>query len=132
MIHEPRRENVKSAAETQPPEGRSLRLWRVVLSLAEPLDPLGSVARPTALPGLSENLVLEFDEAYTDFVDAFDALPSEDQMLALQAVDTKLAAMVEVKDAALWTESARREDPLWVEVRLLAMRVLVEFDWPMK
>lgn len=104
----------------------------MVLSLAEPLDPLGSVARSTALPGLSENLVLEFDEAYTDFVDAFDALPSEDQMLALQAVDTKLAAMVEVKDAALWTESARREDPLWVEVRLLAMRVLVEFDWPMK
>ena len=61
-----------------------------------------------------------------------EAETSEDQMLALQAVDTKLAAMVGAKDAALWTESARREDPLWAEVRSLAMRVLVEFDWPMK
>jgi len=112
------------------PEGRSLRLWRVVLSLAAPVGPPGIAARHPAVPGLAENLVLEFDEAYTEFVDGFDALPSEGQMLALQAVDTMFTSMVGAKDAALWTENARREDPLWAEVRSLAMHVLSEFDWP--
>jgi hypothetical protein len=112
------------------PEGRSLRLWRVVLSLALPVDPVGVVTQNPVVPGLSENLVLEFDEAYTAFVDAFVELPSEGQMLALQAMDTTLGAMVGAKDETLWTERARREDPIWNEVRSLAGRVLSEFDWP--
>ena len=112
------------------PEGRSLRLWRAVLSLALPADPVGVVTQNPVVPGLVENLVLEFDEAYTAFVDAFVELPSEGQMLALQAMDTTLAAMVGAKDETLWTERARREDPIWNEVRSLAGRVLSEFDWP--
>ncbi len=63
-------------------------------------------------------------------MDGTSVLPSETQMLALQAIDTKLAAMVGAKDVELWTERARREDPLWSEVRTLASRVLDEFDWP--
>ncbi|MBJ21323.1 MAG: hypothetical protein GY910_06745 [bacterium] len=109
------------------PEGRSLRLWRVVLSLAEPA---GALRDQPSHPGLSENLVFEFDEAYTAFVDRFSTLPSEAQMLALQALDTKVAAMVGAKDADLWTQRARREDPNWDDVRSLATRILVEFGWP--
>lgn len=112
------------------PKGRSLRLWRAMLSLALPAEPLEIAAQRPAIPGFAESLVLEFDEAYTGFVDGVEALPSEAQMLALQAVDRKLAAMVSAKDAALWTERARREDLIWAEVRGLAMRVLREFDWP--
>lgn len=116
------------------PEGRALRLWRIVLSLSQTPDP---PRRPAAggasgVAGLAENLVFEFDEAYTAFVEGFVALPSERQMLALQAVDTQLARMVAARDATLWTEQARREAPVWNEVRTLAAQVLAAFDWPMK
>jgi hypothetical protein len=112
------------------PTGRSLELWRAVLSLAEPVEPPEIAALRPPIPGFAENLVLKFDEAYTSFVEGFEELPSEGQMLALQAVDIQLAAMVAEKDAGLWTDLARREDIHWIEVRSLAARVLSEFGWP--
>lgn len=115
-------------------DGRSARLWRVVVSLATPPENSsgdGNRARESAqISTHAENLAAEFDEAYTEFVDGFDQLPRESQLLALQAVDTKLAAMVRAKDAALWTVQACREDPSWREVRVLAEATIVEFDWP--
>jgi hypothetical protein len=117
-------------------DGRSARLWRVVVSLATPPENSsgdGNRARESAqISTHAENLAAEFDEAYTEFVDGFDQLPRESQLLALQAVDTKLAAMVRAKDAALWTVQACREDPSWREVRVLAEATIAEFDWPHK
>lgn len=111
------------------PTGREARLQRAIAGLAaEPPSAEESKRRP-ARPGFAENLVFEFDEAYTAFVEGFETLPSEAQLLALQAVDTHVSAMVRARDAALWTERARREDPPWVEVRALAARVLHVFDW---
>jgi hypothetical protein len=125
---------MSSAAGTRDGEhdalrGRSGRLFRAVLSLSRP--PAKPQSDAPAAPGLTENLVFEFDEAYTDFVEGFERLPTDAQMLALQAMDTRLSAMVRAKDAALWTEAARRDEPDWQEVRRLAERVLSAFDWPM-
>ena len=117
-------------------DGRSARLWRVVVSLATPPENSSRdenrARESTTISTHAENLAAEFDEAYTEFVDGFDQLPRESQLLALQAVDTKLAAMVRAKDAALWTVQACREDPSWREVRVLAEATIVEFDWPQK
>jgi hypothetical protein len=111
-----------------PSAGRDLRLWRSVVLLAEPPPEMNPP--PNGVPGQSENFVFEFDEAYTAYVEGFESLPSEGQMLALQAVDRKVAQMVAMKEAAIWTEAARRENAHWLELRSLASRVLVEFDWP--
>ena len=112
------------------PEGRAARLWRAIASLAEePPSAEEAKRRPTAA-GFAENLVFEFDEAYTAFVEGFEALPSEGQLISLQAVDTTVSSMVRAKDAALWTEQARREAPVWADVRRLARDVLEAFDWP--
>ena len=110
--------------------GRTGRLFRAVLSLSQPPATPDSGARGPAIPGLAENLVFEFDEAYTAFVEGFEKLPTDAQLLALQAMDTLLSAMVRAKDAALWTEAARRDEPDWQEVRRLAEAVLSAFDWP--
>jgi len=112
------------------PAARSNRLWRAVLSLAKPVDPPEVAAGRPVVPGFAENLVVEFDDAYTTFVEGFDSLPSEGQMLALQSVGNKLTSMVGAKDPGLWTDQARREDANWIELRSLAMQVLLEFDWP--
>ena len=113
-----------------PPQGRAARLWRAVLCLAEmPPSEEDAVLRPV-VPGHAENLVFEFDEAYTDFVDGLKKLPSESQMLALQEVDVKVSSMVGAKDISLWTDRARREDENWAELRQLAARVFSAFDWP--
>lgn len=77
----------------------------------------------------AQGLVVEFDDAYTNFIEGFEALPSESQMIALQKVDTKLSAMVAAKDAVLWSDRARRENPNWAEVRELAADVIEEFSW---
>ena len=93
--------------------GRSERLSRIVRSLSQrPASPRPG-SSVSATPGLTESLVFEFDEAYTAFVEGFEALPSERQMLALQAMDARLSAMVRAKDAAIWTEVARREASDW-------------------
>lgn len=112
--------------------GRTGRLFRAVLSLSQSPAPPPSGARTPVVPGLAENLVFEFDEAYTAFVEGFERLPTDAQLLALQAMDTRLSAMVRAKDAALWSEAARRDAPDWQEVRRLAEDVLLAFDWPMQ
>jgi hypothetical protein len=78
----------------------------------------------------AENVVVDFDEAYTGFFEESDRLPSESQLLALQAVDSKLAAMVRAKDAEIWTTRAWRENSSWHEVRALAESAIGEFEWP--
>lgn len=113
-----------------PPTGREARLWRAVAGLAETPPSEDVARRQPANPGYGEKLVFEFDEAYTAYVDGFETLPAEAQLIALQAVDTQVSSMVRAKDVALWTEAARREDPEWLSVRSLATRVLNEFDWP--
>ena len=121
---------------------RSARLMRILTALQAVPEAVahqdsGTASEPTGTGGRlnssgheAHSLVVEFDEAYTAFIDGFVDLPSESQMVALQAVDTKLSAMVDAKDAALWTARARREDPIWIEVRELAAEVIGEFGWP--
>jgi hypothetical protein len=113
-------------------DAATARLSRVVLALASPPPSSDASRLAKGVPGQTENLVLEFDEAYTAFVEGFEALPSERQMLTLQAMDARLSAMVRAKDAAIWTEVARREASDWQEVRRLATEVLSAFDWPME
>ena len=110
--------------------GREERLRLAIAGLAEVPPSAEEAKRRPARPGFAENLVFEFDEAYTAFVEGFETLPSEEQLLALQALDTHVSAMVRARDAALWTERARREDAPWQEVRVLAARVLRVFEWP--
>lgn len=107
------------------PSGREARLWRVLVELC------GAVEDPKpVLPGRLEKLVVEFDDAYTTFVEGMEQLPSEAQFVALQAVDRQLAAMVRATDAALWTEQALREDTRWSEAGRLVRGVIQAFDWP--
>ena len=107
------------------PSGREARLWRVLVELG------GAVEDPKpVLPGRLEKLIVEFDDAYTTFVEGMEQLPSEAQFVALQAVDRQLAAMVRATDAALWTEQALREDTRWSEAGRLIRGVIQAFDWP--
>ena len=110
--------------------GREARLRRASAGLAKVPPSAEEAKRLPARPGFVENLVFEFDEAYTAFVEGFETLPSEEQLLALQAVDTHVSAMVRARDAALWTERARREDAPWEEVRARAAHVLRVFESP--
>ena len=109
--------------------GRESRLQRAILGLAENPPSVEEAKLRPARPGFAENLVFEFDEAYTAYVEGFEALPSEEQLLALQAVDTHVSKMVRAKDAELWTERARREEAPWAHVRELAAHVLRVFEW---
>ncbi|MBB84646.1 MAG: hypothetical protein CL931_12620 [Deltaproteobacteria bacterium] len=109
--------------------GREARLQRAILGLAENPPGAEEAKRRPARPGFAENLVFEFDEAYTAYVESFETLPSEEQLLALQAVDTHVSRMVRAKDAELWTERARREEAPWAQVRELAAHVLRVFEW---
>ena len=118
----------QAGASVLRPAGRSARLWRALVSLAA--VPEGPSDQLDAVSARAENLVVEFDEAYTDFFETSDQLPSESQLLALQAVDTKLASMVRAKDSELWTARAWRENSGWCEVRALAEGAIGEFEWP--
>ena len=79
----------------------------------------------------AHQIVVEFDEAYTAFVDGFEELPSESQLLALQAIDTKVSAMVAAKDSAMWTPRARLEDRDWNDLRVLAVLAIEKFARPL-
>lgn len=129
------------AAETEQavaPSGRDARLWRVLVDLCGTIDDAAATegdrvaaAKPKlGLPGRLEKLVVEFDDAYTAFVEGMERLPSEAQFMALQAVDRQLAAMVRATDAALWSEQALREDARWSEAGRLVRGVIQAFDWP--
>lgn len=120
------------------PTGRDARLWRVLidlsrtvaLALREAAD-RSEAGHPKPLaPGQLERLVVEFDDAYTVFVEGMERLPSEAQLMSLQAIDRQLAAMVRAQEAALWTQQALREDARWHEAQRLAARVVEEFAWP--
>ena len=106
------------------PARRDERIWRAIFSLAAIPGP-----KPRAA-GHVENLVFEFDEAYTAYIDSMEVLPSEAQLTSLQAIDTKLSRMVRAKEASLWGDAAWRDDPNWDEVRALSAHALEEFGWP--
>ena len=117
--------------------GRLLHVLSSLASVPEMPDRLESKPPaspfPVSLPtdeGFSNSpgLVVEFDEAYTAFVDGLENLPSESQMIALQAIDTKLSAMLRAQDAAHWTPQARIEHPCWIEVRVLVVDVMDAFS----
>lgn len=107
-----------------------MRVLDLLATIPEAAVPEHSIAvADSSDHGDAQSLVVEFDEAYTAFVEGFEQLPSESQMIALQAVDTKLSAMVGAKDAVLWTTRARREDRVWVEVREIVADVFERFAW---
>ncbi len=120
------------------PTGRDARLWRVLLALSRSVGEAraASADRPEApkprplAPGHLERLVVEFDDAYTTFVEGMVALPSEAQLMALQAVDRQLASMVRAQEAELWTRQALREDVRWLDAQRLASCVIEAFAWP--
>lgn len=123
------------------PTGRDARLWRVLVELShrvgEPES--GSSESPERtepappkpfVPGQIERLVVEFDDAYTTFVEGMERLPNEAQLIALQAVDRQLTALVRAQEAELWTQKALREDPRWIEAQRLVYGVIEAFAWP--
>jgi hypothetical protein len=110
-------------------DAATARLSRVVLALASPPPSSDESRLAKGVPGQTENLVLEFDEAYTAWVEGFTVLPEEAQLIALQRVDRQLAEMVAARDAGLWTEQAHREAGAWHEVRALAGAVVELFEW---
>ncbi|MBK7949264.1 MAG: hypothetical protein IPK00_11110 [Deltaproteobacteria bacterium] len=123
--------------ETGPaaPTGREARLWRVLVELSVQVEEARAAfardGKPRALlPGRLENVVVEFDDAYTVYVEGMERLPDEAQLLALQAVDRQLAGMVGAKEAALWTEQALREDRRWNEAERLARAAIRAHAWP--
>lgn len=126
------------------PIGRDARLWRVLVELsfvaaefradsAESPGAPGQAVPPRPKPfvaGQLESLVVEFDDAYTIFVEGMDRLPSEAQLLALQGVDRQLVAMVRAQDAELWTQKGLREDARWGEAHQLVVGAIEAFGWP--
>lgn len=125
------------------PTGRDARLWRVLLDLSRsvvearaaaaerPSDASISGPKPKPLaPGHLERLVVEFDDAYTTFVEGMVELPSEAQLMSLQAIDRQLSSMVRAQEAELWTRQALREDVRWRDTQRLASGVIEAFAWP--
>ncbi|MFK7895955.1 MAG: hypothetical protein AB8G23_08985 [Myxococcota bacterium] len=120
-----------SVAQVGAPNGPAGQLWRALVALAALPAPIRRKGEKTNwVPGSSESLVVDFDEAYTSFVASFESLPEETQLLSLQAMDTHLSSMVRAQDADLWTQQAHRSDPAWVKVRDLAGDVIDAFAWP--
>lgn len=120
------------------PTGRDARLWRVLLELSRSVGEATAAThdrpdapRPKPLAaGHLERLVVEFDDAYTVYVEGMVELPSEGQLMSLQAIDRQLAAMVRAQEAELWTQQALREDVRWHEAQRLAVGVIEAFAWP--
>ncbi len=111
-------------------EGERLRdddMKQVIRTLALPgkeaLVPLpGAVEAPDAL-------AIRFDEVYSEWVDAMTSLPSDTQFMAVQALDSQLNAMSDPSRRELWSNESFLVHPQWEEVRVLARRILDEFDW---
>jgi len=119
------------------PVGGEARLWRALRLLSAPGRAAAADGETDArirelapAPGRLESLVVEFDEAYTAFVEGFETLPEESAMIAIQSVDARLSSMVRSADPSLWTERARRESPEWEDVRSLAARAIRALGWP--
>ncbi|MBY0401984.1 hypothetical protein K2X89_16950 [Myxococcota bacterium] len=129
------RDAMQLATVSPAPTGREARLWRVLIELSVQVEEARAAfareGKPRALvPGRLENIVVEFDDAYTVYVEGMERLPEESQLLALQAVDRQLAGMVRAKDAALWSEQALREDRRWEEAQRMARVAIGAYAWP--
>ncbi len=103
------------------------RLAQAVQQLARPgEDVLASGAPGSRIP---ERMALEFDEAYTTYVEHLDQLPSEAQFRSLQKIDSALSAMMGPENASLWTDESLKKHPHWAEVRSLAREAMAQFSW---
>ena len=111
---------------------RSDALEKLLISAVQHLAQEGeqALAHKAQRAHRPDELALEFDDAYTEYVASLDALPTDEQLSSLQSLDTALTAMSGPDNAALWSEDAFREHPRWAEVRSLADAVLVRFGWP--
>jgi hypothetical protein len=76
----------------------------------------------------ADELAARFDDLYTDYVGSLTRLPSESQLVALQALDAAIHQLSGVENAGLWKEAAVRGDPRWHELREIARIVLAEFE----
>lgn len=137
-------EPVAEGARSVAPSGREARLWRVLVELSQRVgevesDPVtssdasGRATSPPPKPfgaGQIERLVVEFDDAYTAYIEGIERLPSEAQLVALQAVDRQLAALVRAQESELWTQQALRQDPRWIEARRSVLAVIDAYAWP--
>ena len=72
----------------------------------------------------------DFDEAYTDYIDGLDELPSQAQLQALQSVDSALLAMLDDDSGSLWSAEAIEVDPRWSALRTTAGEILSQFGSP--
>ena len=99
-------------------------------AVSELARPAGTTlaSKPAGSPRPDE-LALAFDDAYTTYISNAADLPTEPQLLALQALDSALSAMSGPANAALWTESALETHPRWAEIRALASCVIEVFSW---
>ena len=76
-----------------------------------------------------DELAFHFDESYTTFITAADALPGASQLEALQQLDTQILSMTGPEYAALWTRDAFLHIEEWRQIRAIAQRILDEFGW---
>ena len=111
---------------------RSAGLERMLVEAVQDLAASGAAAVGRKPEGSHQpdGLALDFDAAYTAFVDGLDELPSMERLQALQSLDSELSAMSGKHNAQLWTEDAVRTHPRWAKVRALATDVLERFGWP--
>jgi len=72
---------------------------------------------------------ISFDDHYTVFMESMTALPGEAQLLALQELDSALNAISGPDNVHLWTDASFTSDPRWDDIRSLAQKVMIEFDW---
>ncbi len=76
-----------------------------------------------------DDLAIEFDESYTEFVGGLTRLPAPEQLQALQEIDDQLQSMSDPAHKELWTAAAVKREPVWELVRTIARRALVALDW---
>lgn len=102
-------------------------LAQAVLDLARP--EAQALARKPAGRRTPDSLAVEFDDAYTAYVENLEQLPTDAQLESLQALDAALTAMTGPANRELWTESALKNHPRWAEIRVLARAATTHFGW---
>ena len=78
----------------------------------------------------ADELALDFDDALLMFRQAAPKSTPE-QNACIHALDDLLSNMSGAANAPLWTPSALRTAPEWVQVRALAHAALNAFGWPL-
>lgn len=111
----------------EPSRSREKALFQAVGNLA--LPGAEALAKKPAGKHRPDQLALDFDEAYTTYVETLDELPTDAQFQTLQALDSALSAFSDPANREVWTEDAVKQHPSWSEVRAIAQSILAAFDW---